>query len=99
MEIIKALATLFFTTGLTLPQTQPPSSQPSIAKMPAGEFSSQAEAKANCSDNVVWLNKKSHVYHFAGSRDYGHTGSGAYMCQSDAAKLGRTPRNEMVPPT
>ena len=39
---------------------------------PAGQFASEAEAKARCgSDTIVWANTKSHVYHFAGTRDYG----------------------------
>jgi hypothetical protein len=45
------------------------------------------------------MNTKSGIYHFAGSRDYGHTKQGAYMCRSDADKVGRAAKNEKAPPT
>jgi hypothetical protein len=32
--------------------------------------------------DVVWVNTKSNIYHFAGRRDYGNTKQGAYMCQA-----------------
>ena len=55
----------------------------------AGEFSSEAEAKARCpSDTVVWVNTKSHIYHYAGTRSYGTTKQGAYMCEADASAAG-----------
>src|SRR5271165_6258167 len=38
----------------------------------AGEFASEAEARAHCpGETVVWANTKSKIYHFAGSRSYG----------------------------
>jgi hypothetical protein len=50
-----------------------------------GEFANESEAKAHCpSDTVVWLNTKSHKYHFTGNRSYGTTKKGAYMCEADA---------------
>jgi hypothetical protein len=45
------------------------------------------------------MNTKSGIYHFAGSRDYGHTKQGAYMCRPDADKVGRAATNEKAPPT
>ncbi len=55
----------------------------------AGEFSTEAEAKARCpSDTVVWVNTKSHIYHYAGTRSYGTTKRGAYMCEADANAAG-----------
>ncbi len=57
----------------------------------AGQFSSEGEAKARCpSDTVVWVNtkSKSHTYHYPGSRWYGATKQGAYMCEADAAAAG-----------
>ena len=55
----------------------------------AGEFSTEAEAKARCpSDTVVWLNTKSRIYHYAGTRSYGTTKRGAYMCEADANAAG-----------
>ena len=55
----------------------------------AGQFTSEAEAKARCpSDTVVWVNTKSHIYHLAGTRSYGTTKQGAYMCEADANAAG-----------
>jgi hypothetical protein len=55
----------------------------------AGQFSTEAEAKARCpTDTVVWVNTKSHVYHYAGTRSYGTTKRGAYMCEADATAAG-----------
>jgi hypothetical protein len=55
----------------------------------AGEFASEAEAKGHCpTDIVVWVNTKSHKYHYAGHRSYGGTKKGAYMCEADAKTSG-----------
>jgi hypothetical protein len=55
----------------------------------AGQFAAEAEAKAHCpSDTVVWLNTKSHKYHFTGHKSYGTTKQGAYMCEADAKAAG-----------
>jgi hypothetical protein len=55
----------------------------------AGQFAAEAEAKAHCpSDTVVWVNTKSHKYHFAGHKSYGTTKQGAYMCEADATAAG-----------
>lgn len=65
----------------------------------ANEFTSQAQAKAHCAgDTVVWANLKSHIYHFEGSKDFGKTKSGAFMCQKDATSAGmRAAKNEKQP--
>jgi hypothetical protein len=31
-----------------------------------------------------WVDEHGHVYHFAGTRDFGNTKRGAYMCEADA---------------
>jgi hypothetical protein len=57
----------------------------------AGQFASEAEAKGRClGGNVVWVNTKgkSHTYHYSGSRWYGTTKQGAYMCEADAGAAG-----------
>ena len=57
----------------------------------AGEFSSEAQAKGRCpGDTVVWVNTKgkSHTYHYSGTRWYGTTKQGAYMCEADAGAAG-----------
>ena len=60
-----------------------------VAATGAGQFAAEAEAKAHCpSDTVVWLNTKSHKYHFSGHKSYGTTKKGAYMCEADAKAAG-----------
>jgi hypothetical protein len=78
------------------PSTVAPSKAPA---MHADQFSSEADAKVHCpgGGTVVWLNTKSGVYHFAGSRDYGHTKQGAFMCRADADKVARAAKNEKAP--
>jgi hypothetical protein len=64
------------------PQTSAPKDQ---ATLEAGQFSDEASAKARCpSDTVVWVNLPSKIYHFAGTRNYGTTKRGAYMCEKEA---------------
>ncbi len=65
----------------------------------ANEYSTEAQAKARCpSDTVVWVNLKSKVYHFSGTRFYGNTEHGAYMCERDTAAAGmRAAKNETHP--
>jgi hypothetical protein len=47
---------------------------------------------------VVWANLPSRIYHFANSRNYGHTKRGAYMCEQDAQSSGmRAAKNEKHP--
>lgn len=43
-------------------------------------------ARVNCtaSNPRVWVNSDSHVYHMMGSRYYGHTAHGMYMCKRSA---------------
>jgi len=54
-----------------------------------GQYASEAEAKATCpSDAVVWVNSISKIYHPSGSRSYGKTRSGAYMCEKDSLAAG-----------
>ena len=65
------------------------------------EFSTEAQAKARCpSDTVVWVNLKSKIYHFSGTKDYGNTKHGAYMCERDTSEAGmRAAKNETHPRT
>jgi hypothetical protein len=73
----------------------------SVPENPAGanEFSTEAQAKARCpTDTVVWVNLTSKVYHFSGTRSYGNTKRGAYMCEHDTAAAGmRAAKNETHP--
>jgi hypothetical protein len=75
------------------PAPAPTPTKTRMAKAPAapvaGEFTTEAEAKGHCpTDTVVWLNTKSHKYHYAGNRSYGTTKRGAYMCETDAKGAG-----------
>ncbi len=58
-------------------------------QMASDRFASEAEAKAHCGTGmVVWVNTRSHVYHFPGTPQFGHTKHGAFMCKADADKTG-----------
>ncbi len=74
---------------------------PSTPANPTGanEYSTEAQAKARCpSDTVVWVVLPSKIYHFAGTRYYGATKHGAYICESDTAASGmRAAKNETHP--
>jgi DNA polymerase III gamma/tau subunit len=65
----------------------------------ADQYATESQAKSHCSrGTVVWLNLHSKIYHFAGSKLYGHTKSGAYMCESEAMKQGmHAAKNEKHP--
>jgi hypothetical protein len=58
-------------------------------------FSAEAQAQAHCpSDEVVWLNLPTGIYHIRGSRWYSATKSGAYVCRAEADRAGyRASRN------
>jgi hypothetical protein len=81
------------------PAPMAPAPAAAAPKPMAAPSASEMEVKAKCpSDTVVWVNTKSHVYHFAGTRDYGNTKSGAYMCEADAKSAGsRAAKNETHP--
>ncbi len=94
-------------TGSLFPWQQPatpapapaPSSYGAPAPSGAGQFASPQEAQSRCPGaTVVWVNEHSQVYHFAGTRDYGNTKRGAYMCEADAQEAGnRASKNERHP--
>ena len=85
------------------PVAAPPASNPvpssQTAPLPANQFSTEAEAKARCaSDTIVWVNLSSKIYHFSGSKSYGTTKNGTYMCEKDTAAEGmRAAKNETHP--
>lgn len=76
-------------------------SAPAAASAPTGanQYSTEAQAKIRCgTGTVVWANLNSKIYHFAGHKDYGHTKSGAYMCERDATSQGiRAAKDEKHP--
>jgi hypothetical protein len=73
-----------------------PKKPPAQTATKAGQFTSEAEAKASCAgDTVVWVNTSSKIYHYASSADYGKTKRGAYMCEKNTAAAGfRVAKNE-----
>jgi hypothetical protein len=63
---------------------------------PQTAFDTEGGARARCkTEKVVWVNTKgkTHTYHYAGSRWYGTTPQGTYMCESDARTSGYKPSN------
>ena len=77
--------------GVTAAPAPPPApmQQPSASRdgstLDAGQFADEASAKGRCpTDTVVWVNLPSKVYHFAGTKSYGTTKRGAYMCEKEA---------------
>jgi hypothetical protein len=83
------------------PPASPARTAPTTSANPVGanQFSTEGQAKARCpTDTVVWVNLKSKVYHFSGTKNYGNTKRGAYMCERDAAAEGmRAAKNETHP--
>jgi hypothetical protein len=61
---------------------QQPSAPRSTATLEANQFADDVSAKASCpTDTVVWVNLPSKIYHFAGTKNYGTTSRGVYMCE------------------
>src|SRR4029077_8405404 len=78
----------------------PPPPGPAPCTPPVGnELPTEAETADHCpSDTVVWVNLNSKIYHFSGTKDYGTTKHGAYMCERDTAASGmRAAKNETHP--
>jgi hypothetical protein len=74
------------TTAAPVPApTQQPPATKGDTTLEAGQFADEASAKGRCpSDTVVWVNLPSKIYHFAGTKSYGTTMRGAYMCEKEA---------------
>ena len=87
------------TAAPTQPPMQEPATPRSTATLEAGQFADEASAKVRCpADTVVWVNLPSKIYHFAGTRSYGTTKRGAYMCEKDAiAAENRASKTESHP--
>lgn len=92
-------------SGSLFPWQQPaapapaPTNYANPAATGAGQFASAQEAQSRCPGaTVVWVNEHSHIYHFAGTRDFGNTKRGAYMCEAEAQAAGnRAAMNERHP--
>jgi hypothetical protein len=73
-----ALAGLAFITQIGVASSQTPVYTP-----PAG---------MSCpGDKLVWVNTRSHVYHFEGERYFGSTKYGKFICEHDADREGDRP--------
>lgn len=69
----------------------PAAAKPHHAAVPkGGEFTTQAAAAAHCPhDSVEWSSlNKSRSFHASGSRYFGKTKHGAYMCKADLLAAG-----------
>jgi hypothetical protein len=92
------------TTGQPSPSAAAPQVPSAVEKTraapaAANQFASEAEAKARCrTDTVVWVNLRTKVYHFGGTKRYGNTRTGAYMCEGETAAAGfRAAKHEKRP--
>jgi hypothetical protein len=58
-------------------------------------FPTPERAQQHCpNDIVVWLNIPTHIYHMPGTRWYGATKNGMFVCEREADKAGdRQSRN------
>jgi hypothetical protein len=67
----------------------PASNAGAPSALQAGQYTTELAARARCpSDTVVWVNTPSRIYHYSGTRYYGQTRRGAYMCEADARAAG-----------
>jgi hypothetical protein len=79
-------------TGTMAPSgTMAPAVKPAAGRFPkADEFPTTAAAAAHCpNDTVVWSAlTKSKSFHLSGSRYFGKTKHGAYVCKGEALSYG-----------
>jgi len=81
------------------PPRAAPSPRATATAAATGQYPTEQEAQRRCpGGTVVWANTESGIYHYAGTRSYGHTKQGAYMCQQDGNRAGYRPaKNEKAP--
>jgi len=76
------------------PQMQPPAKTAPTqtshsSRSSVQQYKTEADAKSHCgTDQVVWGNTSSHVLHDSGTKYYGKTTHGAYMCKGLAVNAG-----------
>ena len=74
------------------PASAPASNVGAPSALQAGQYTTELAARARCpSDTVVWVNTPTRIYHYSGTRYYGHTLKGGYMCEADARSAGYRP--------
>ena len=58
-------------------------------RLPSNQYATEGEAKSRCAtDTVVWINLSSRIYHLSGTKSYGKTKRGSYMCRGEADSFG-----------
>jgi hypothetical protein len=78
---------LFAATILLLPDPAFAAKTISLRNVP--HYASLADAQKACGkDTVVWANLRTEVYHLSGSRWFGKTKKGAYVCAGAVTKAG-----------
>lgn len=77
------------TTGTSAGASGSGMSSPSTSGHQAQQFKTEAQAKSACgTQQVVWANTSTHVLHTSGSKYFGKTKHGAYMCGNTATQSG-----------
>ena len=71
---------------------------PALAGQQPPTYPTEEAAKQACpNDIVVWLNTKSHYYHYKGQPWYGTTDVGAFVCKAEADMAGDMPGDLPIP--
>jgi hypothetical protein len=81
------------------PPLPPAEGSSSMPNGPIDQWRTIAQAQQHCpTDTVVWIDQRSHLYHYEGSSAFGRTKIGAYMCEQDSSRAGfRAAKNEKPP--
>lgn len=89
-QTVTGTATPVHSPGSIVPAATAPTAKPATNLAKSEEFATVAAATAHCQNSeVVWSSlNKSHSFHISGSRYYGKTKHGAYVCKSDALAAG-----------
>ena len=67
----------------------------SASAFAAKSYETEEKAAKACKTEVVWTNTATGVFHVKGTRYYGTTKDGAWMCRAAAEKAGMKPaKNE-----
>lgn len=76
-------------TGASASTSENGTNSPTTSSHQPEKFKTEAQAKTACaSQQVVWANTSTHVLHAAGSKYFGKTKHGAYMCENTATQSG-----------
>ena len=79
----------FIASTATATSKDRPHTSVALSRSSVQQFKTETDAKSHCgTDQVVWGNMGSHVLHDAGTKYYGKTAHGAYMCKGIAVNAG-----------